>query len=271
MANRANSGDNRSENPVYVEIWVWKEMLPVHVERRGLEGDVQLLSIWDRQGGYVSSSSWQFGDSSSPSCCRHLISSSSPSPADFVPPSSSSGVDLLSSLRPMAIASAYAATGAGQATAPPSRRVLVGVRPPPRRISFLIKSPSDWASISLPPGPRRAVPAAATAEERVEEEAEEGPAWVELEPIGSEQQLDRALAEAQQLGAPIVLLWMASWCRKCIYLKPKLEKLAAEYYPRIRFYCVDVNAVSQKLVNRAGVTVSLDMNYIGCSMFVSPY
>ncbi|KAM5551758.1 thioredoxin-like 3-1, chloroplastic [Rosa sericea] len=25
---------------------------------------------------------------------------------------------------------------------------------------------------------------------------------------------------------------MASWCRKCIYLKLKLEKLAAEYYPR---------------------------------------
>lgn len=26
---------------------------------------------------------------------------------------------------------------------------------------------------------------------------------------------------------------MASWCRKCIYLKPKLEKLAAEYHPRL--------------------------------------
>ncbi|KAG8060769.1 hypothetical protein GUJ93_ZPchr0002g24970 [Zizania palustris] len=135
----------------------------------------------------------------------------------------------------MAIASVYGATGAGEATTPSSRRVLVGARPPPRRISFHIKSPSEWASISLPPEPRRVVPAAATAEERVEEEAEEGPTWVELEPIGSEQQLDRALAEAQQLGVPIVLLWMASWCRKCIYLKPKLEKLAAEYYPRLEF------------------------------------
>jgi hypothetical protein len=36
---------------------------------------------------------------------------------------------------------------------------------------------------------------------------EEGPAWVELEPIGSDEQLDRALAAAQQRGAPIVLLW----------------------------------------------------------------
>ncbi|KAL7177864.1 hypothetical protein ACSBR2_031094 [Camellia fascicularis] len=25
---------------------------------------------------------------------------------------------------------------------------------------------------------------------------------------------------------------MASWCRKCVYLKPKLEKLAADYHPR---------------------------------------
>jgi hypothetical protein len=30
---------------------------------------------------------------------------------------------------------------------------------------------------------------------------------VELDPIASEQQLDRALAEAQQLDLPIVLLW----------------------------------------------------------------
>ncbi|XVE99276.1 hypothetical protein REPUB_Repub03eG0184500 [Reevesia pubescens] len=49
---------------------------------------------------------------------------------------------------------------------------------------------------------------------------------------------------------------MASWCRKCIYLKPKLEKLAADYYPRLRFYCIDVNTVPHNLVARAGVTVS---------------
>lgn len=100
--------------------------------------------------------------------------------------------------------SAYAATVAGEAAAgaaSPSRRVLAGGRPPPPCISFLSKSPSWCASISLPPGPRRA---AAAAEERVEEEE---PTWVELEPIGSEQQLERALAEAQQLGLPIVLLW----------------------------------------------------------------
>lgn len=31
----------------------------------------------------------------------------------------------------------------------------------------------------------------------------------------------------------MVLFWfifrMAAWCRKCIYIKPKLEKLAAEF------------------------------------------
>lgn len=36
------------------------------------------------------------------------------------------------------------------------------------------------------------------------EDEEEGPVWVELEPIGNEQQLDQALAEAQQLDLPIV-------------------------------------------------------------------
>ncbi|CAN6245602.1 unnamed protein product [Urochloa humidicola] len=129
----------------------------------------------------------------------------------------------------------------------------VGTRPTPPRLGFVSKPPARWAAISLPPGPRRAAPAAAAAKERVVEQ-EEGPAWVELEPITGEQELDRALAEAQQLDLPIVLLWTASWCRKCIYLKPKLEKLAAEYHPRVRFYCIDVNAVPQKLVNRAEVT-----------------
>ncbi|CDO99772.1 unnamed protein product [Coffea canephora] len=83
------------------------------------------------------------------------------------------------------------------------------------------------------------------------------PISIELEPILSESQFDRVIAEAQQLEEPILIVWMASWCRKCIYLKPKLEKLAAEYNPRVRFFHVDVNNVSHKLVVRAGVTVTL--------------
>ncbi|XP_051191693.1 thioredoxin-like 3-2, chloroplastic [Lolium perenne] len=154
----------------------------------------------------------------------------------------------------MATTSAYAAAAGGEAAA---RRTLLRPRPAPPRLAFLSRTPARGASISLPTGLHRA---AAAAEGRTgmgvgsEEAEEEAPAWVELEPIGSDEQLDRALAAAQQRAAPIVLLWTASWCRKCIYLKPKLEKLAAEYYPRILFYCVDVNAVPQKLVNRAGVT-----------------
>ncbi|XP_074354436.1 thioredoxin-like 3-2, chloroplastic isoform X1 [Apium graveolens] len=89
---------------------------------------------------------------------------------------------------------------------------------------------------------------------------------VKLELISSETQFDRVIADAQQLDEALVILWMASWCRKCIYLKPKLEKLAADYFPRliyylsymywnrVRFYCVDVNNVPHRLVVRAGVT-----------------
>ncbi|KAM0857186.1 hypothetical protein ACQ4PT_048640 [Festuca glaucescens] len=164
----------------------------------------------------------------------------------------------------MATTSAYAMAAGGEAAARPCRGTLLRARPSPPRLAFLSRTPARGASISLPTGLHQA---AAAAEGRTgtgvgSEEVEEGPAWVELEPIGSDEQLDRALAAAQQRGTPIVLLWTASWCRKCIYLKPKLEKLAAEYYPRILFYCVDVNAVPQKLVNRAGVTVSLDMHFI---------
>ncbi|XP_058724047.1 thioredoxin-like 3-2, chloroplastic [Vicia villosa] len=75
-----------------------------------------------------------------------------------------------------------------------------------------------------------------------------------LQPIGSEDHFDRVVAEAQHQQHVLLIVWMASWCRKCIYLKPKLEKLAVDYYPRLQFYSVDVNAVSHKLVAHAGVT-----------------
>ncbi|CAL5207762.1 unnamed protein product [Lathyrus oleraceus] len=75
-----------------------------------------------------------------------------------------------------------------------------------------------------------------------------------LEPISSEDHFDRVVAEAQHQQHALLIVWMAGWCRKCIYLKPKLEKLAVDYYPRLQFYSVDVNAVSHKLVARAGVT-----------------
>ncbi|XP_061975232.1 uncharacterized protein LOC133696950 isoform X1 [Populus nigra] len=61
------------------------------------------------------------------------------------------------------------------------------------------------------------------------QEVDDSPVSFELEPIYSESQFDRVIAEAQQLVEFVIIVWMASWCRKCIYLKPKLEKLAADY------------------------------------------
>ncbi|KAK7279049.1 hypothetical protein RJT34_24092 [Clitoria ternatea] len=84
----------------------------------------------------------------------------------------------------------------------------------------------------------------------------EEPLSLHLQPISSETHFDRVLAHAHQLHDVVLVVWVANWCRKCIYFKPKLEKLAADYYPRLLFYSVDVNTVSHKLVERAGVTVS---------------
>ncbi|KAG5552337.1 hypothetical protein RHGRI_010425 [Rhododendron griersonianum] len=80
------------------------------------------------------------------------------------------------------------------------------------------------------------------------------PTSVELEPILDCDQLDQILLTSQQLSQPIIIDWMAAWCRKCIYLKPKLEKMAAEYDTQIKFYCVDVNKVPQALVKRGNVS-----------------
>ncbi|XAR70046.1 Monodehydroascorbate reductase (NADH) [Bertholletia excelsa] len=80
------------------------------------------------------------------------------------------------------------------------------------------------------------------------------PSVVEMEPILDSDQLDQALLKAQELSQPLLIEWMAAWCRKCIYLKPKLEKLAAEYDTKIKFYCVDVNNVSQVLVKRGNIS-----------------
>ncbi|XP_078427581.1 thioredoxin-like 3-2, chloroplastic [Wolffia australiana] len=82
----------------------------------------------------------------------------------------------------------------------------------------------------------------------------DGPVSVQLEILSGEEQFDNVSAEAEAKGVPFVVVWIAQWCRKCIYLKPKLEKLAAVYHPSIRFYSVDVNSVPHKFVKRAGIT-----------------
>ncbi|KAJ6909310.1 hypothetical protein NC652_020334 [Populus alba x Populus x berolinensis] len=68
------------------------------------------------------------------------------------------------------------------------------------------------------------------------QEVDDSPVSFELEPIYSESQFDRVIEEAQQLEESVIIVWMASWCRKCIYLKPKLEKLAADYYRRFALF-----------------------------------
>lgn len=68
------------------------------------------------------------------------------------------------------------------------------------------------------------------------------------------EEMDEALRLSQELSQPIIIDWIASWCRKCIYLKPKLEKLAADFHPSIKFYCVDVNKVPQALVKRGNIS-----------------
>ncbi|GMI78816.1 Trx-like 2.1, WCRKC thioredoxin 1 [Hibiscus trionum] len=81
------------------------------------------------------------------------------------------------------------------------------------------------------------------------------PSTIEMEPINDSDQLDQILAAAQELSRPVIIDWMAAWCRKCIYLKPKLEKLAAEFYAKgIKFYYVDVNKVPQALVKRGNIS-----------------
>uniref|UniRef100_A0A803QND4 Thioredoxin domain-containing protein n=3 Tax=Cannabis sativa TaxID=3483 RepID=A0A803QND4_CANSA len=80
-----------------------------------------------------------------------------------------------------------------------------------------------------------------------------GPTTVEMEPINDSDHLDQILAHATEISQPILIDWMASWCRKCIYLKPKLEKLGAEYDNMVKFYCVDVNKVPQALVKRGNI------------------
>ncbi|KAM3244004.1 hypothetical protein ACQJBY_055738 [Aegilops geniculata] len=73
--------------------------------------------------------------------------------------------------------------------------------------------------------------------------------------IDSMEKLDAALASSAEQNQPIIIDWMASWCRKCIYLKPKLEKIAGEF-PGVRFYFVDVNKVPQAVVKRGNISVS---------------
>ncbi|KAK9848663.1 hypothetical protein WJX84_005109 [Apatococcus fuscideae] len=43
---------------------------------------------------------------------------------------------------------------------------------------------------------------------------------------------------------PVVVVdWMAKWCRKCIYLKPKLERMLRDEFPGVPLVFIEVNRV----------------------------
>uniref|UniRef100_A0ACD5ZF88 Uncharacterized protein n=1 Tax=Avena sativa TaxID=4498 RepID=A0ACD5ZF88_AVESA len=92
---------------------------------------------------------------------------------------------------------------------------------------------------------------------------------VEMDEIDSMDKLDAALAYSVDNNQPIIIDWMASWCRKCIYLKPKLEKIAGEY-PGVRFYFVDVNKVPSAVVKRGNISVSSD-RIRACPLVLLPF
>jgi thiol-disulfide isomerase/thioredoxin len=53
--------------------------------------------------------------------------------------------------------------------------------------------------------------------------------------------------------ALVIACWSAVWCRKCKFLKAKLEKFA-HWHPDLVFSVLDVNTIPQAIVQTAGVT-----------------
>lgn len=75
----------------------------------------------------------------------------------------------------------------------------------------------------------------------------------ELEKISSSEEFEAAIAESDD--RVVVVDFMATWCRKCVFLKGKLEKYASRHDPNaVKFCVVDVNAVPQAMIRQCGVT-----------------
>ncbi|CAL0321294.1 unnamed protein product [Lupinus luteus] len=131
----------------------------------------------------------------------------------------------------------------------PSSYSSISFSSPSSPSSFFLTSSSSSSSSSSPISIRFRTPLSSITPLH---QLHNPPLSIQLIPISTDSHFDQLLTHTQH--PPFIILWMANWCRSCIYLKPKLEKLAAEYYPRLQFYSVDVNAVSHKLVVHAGVT-----------------
>ena len=68
--------------------------------------------------------------------------------------------------------------------------------------------------------------------------------------ITSEKDFDDARASADV----VIVDFMARWCRKCIYVKPRIATLLKEKFPQVPLAFLDVNAVPAGVVSGAGVT-----------------
>ena len=68
--------------------------------------------------------------------------------------------------------------------------------------------------------------------------------------ITSEKDFEDARASADV----VVVDFMARWCRKCIYVKPRIATLLKDKFPQVPLAFVDVNAVPAGVVSGAGVT-----------------
>ena len=67
--------------------------------------------------------------------------------------------------------------------------------------------------------------------------------------------MSAAAFDAHLASAPVVVVdFMARWCRKCIYVKPRLVALMKDKFPHVPLAFVDVNGVPSDVVREAGVS-----------------
>lgn len=110
----------------------------------------------------------------------------------------------------------------------------------PRRIPHprsLFRAMQPKATIAAPSDPTYTAP---------DSEENPSPLWMPLpglvHDVKTPEQFDRLLQVATEHNALLVADFMATWCRKCLYLLPKLRKLGLEFSSV--YYCsINVNAV----------------------------
>lgn len=85
---------------------------------------------------------------------------------------------------------------------------------------------------------------------RTTPDSEENPSslWMPLpglvHDVTTPEQFDRLLQVATEHNALLVADFMARWCRKCLYLLPKLKKLGLEF-SNVYYCSINVNAVNR--------------------------